>query len=182
MAAHPGYVPLTDFRQLVDAEHCDVLLDEVTGVADARESGGMPVQVRNLLVQLRRRGVVLRWTSPSFTFADVTIRRVTQAVTFSRGMMPVEREGSMWRDRRLFLWRTFDARDIPLDEMRVDASVRLREDGVRPLVRQWFWRPGSVVEQAYQTMDAVSTLGAVNLAGLCMACGGKRTHPRCSCD
>jgi hypothetical protein len=166
----------------MDAEHCDVLLDEVTGVADARESGGMPVQVRNLLVQLRRRDVVLRWTSPSFTFADVTIRRVTQAVTFSRGMMPVDRPGTLWRDRRLFLWRTFDARDIPLDEQRVDASVRLREDGVKPLVRELFWRPDSDAENAYDTSDSVATLGVANTAGMCLTCGGKRLHPKCSCD
>jgi len=182
LAAHPSFVRLGSFLDLMDAEHCDVLLDEVTGVADARESGGMPVQVRNLLVQLRRRDVVLRWTSPSFTFADVTIRRVTQAVTFSRGMMPVDRDGTLWRDRRLFLWRTFDARDIPLDEQRVDASVRLREDGVRPLVRELFWRPDSDAESAYDTSDSVATLGVANTAGMCLTCGGKRLHPKCSCD
>jgi len=182
LAAHPSYVRLSSFLDLMDAEHCDVLLDEVTGVADARESGGMPVQVRNLLVQLRRRDVVLRWTSPSFTFADVTIRRVTQAVTFSRGMMPVAKEGTLWRDRRAFLWRTFDARDIPMDEARVDASVRLREDGVKPLVRELFWRPGSVAESAYDTSDSVATLGVANNAGMCMTCGNKRRADPCRCD
>jgi len=174
-AAHPAYVPFTSFEQLMEAEHCDVLLDEVTGVADAREFQSMPVQVRNLLVQLRRRDVVLRWTTPAWAFADVTIRRVTQSVTVSQSYFPVDRpDGSLWRDRRGFVWRTYDARD--LDEF--DSHKR---DNLKSLVRQVFWRPGSFVEVAYDTRDQVLTLGALSEAGICMSCGGKRLHPKCSC-
>lgn len=182
MAAHPNYVPLTDFRQLLDVQHATVLLDEVTGAADARESMGLPVQVRNLLVQLRRRDVVLRWTSPSFMFADVTIRRVTQAVLFSRGFAAVQNEDSVWRDRRLFRWDCYDARDIPRDESSTDPQARLRDAGIRPLVRSWFWRPGSLAEGAYDTRDQVLTLGVANDAGMCVTCGGRRSAPRCSCS
>jgi hypothetical protein len=181
MAAHPSYVPLTDFRQLLDVEHATVLLDEVTGAADARESHGLPVQVRNLLVQLRRRDVVLRWTAPSFMFADVTIRRVTQAVLFARGFMPVPADGSVWRDRRLFRFDTYDSRDIPRDESSTSPQARLSDAGIRPLVREWFWRPGSLVERAYDTRDQVLTLGVHDSGGMCVTCGGRRTVPRCSC-
>jgi len=174
-AAHPLWVPFTDFRQLLEVEHCDVLMDEVTGVADAREFAGMPVQVRNFLVQLRRRDVVLRWTSPAWAFGDVTIRRVTQAATVCSAYLPKAAEGSLWRDRRAFVWRTYDARD--LDEF--DSAKRER---IRSYVRQVLWRPGSFVETAYDTRDQVLALGALNDAGLCMDCGGKRSHPRCSCD
>jgi len=174
-AVHPLWVPFVDFRQLLEVEHCDVLMDEVTGVADAREFAGMPVQVRNFLVQLRRRDVVLRWTSPAWAFGDVTIRRVTQAATVCSAYLPVASDDSLWRDRRAFVWRTYDARD--LDEF--DSAKRER---IRSYIRQLLWRPGSVVESAYDTRDQVLSLGALNDAGLCMDCGGKRSHPRCSCD
>ena len=32
-AAHPLYIPFKDYQQLLDARDCDVLMDEVTGVA-----------------------------------------------------------------------------------------------------------------------------------------------------
>lgn len=174
MAAHPWWIPLNDFRQLFDVEHADVLLDEVTGVADARESQGMPVQVRNLLVQLRRRDVILRWTSPAWAFADVTIRRVSQAATVCSSYFPTRDDSTMWRPRRGFVWRTYDARD--LDEF--DSHKR---EQIRSYVRQCYWGPGSPVFDAYDTRDHVLTLGAVNESGLCMDCGGRRSAPRCSC-
>lgn len=175
MAAHPFWIPLNDFRQLFDVEHCDVLMDEVTGVADAREHQGMPVQVRNLLVQLRRRDVILRWTSPAWAFADVTIRRVSQAATVCSSYFPTRSDSvSMWRPRRGFVWRTYDARD--LDEF--DSHKR---EQIKSYVRQCYWGPGSDVFRAYDTRDQVLTLGAVNEAGLCMDCGGRRSAPRCSC-
>lgn len=175
MAAHPWWIPLNDFRQLFDVEHADILMDEVTGVADAREHRGMPVQVRNLLVQLRRRDVILRWTSPAWAFADVTIRRVSQAATVCNSYLPVKGDGtSMWRPRRGFIWRTYDARD--LDEF--DSHKR---ENIRSYVRQAYWGPGSDVFRAYDTRDQVLTLGAVDESGLCMECGGRRTAPRCSC-
>jgi len=175
LAAHPLWIPLTDLRDIFDLRDCDVVLDEVQGVADSRAAMSMPVQFKNLLLQLRRRDVVLRWSTPDFSFADVAIRRVTQAVTICQGYMPVERPGSMWRDRRLFLWRTYDARDL-------DAFDAGKTDDLKPMVRQWFWRPGSIAESAYSTMSAVATMGVIDQAGMCLDCGGKRSHPRCSCD
>ena len=63
-AAHPSYEPLREWQQLLDAESCDVLLDEVTGVASSRESAGLPAPVANKLVQLRRADVVVRFSAP----------------------------------------------------------------------------------------------------------------------
>jgi hypothetical protein len=54
-AAHPLYVCFNEWEQLLEARGCDVLMDEVTGVASSRESQSMPAPVANKLVQLRRR-------------------------------------------------------------------------------------------------------------------------------
>lgn len=175
---HPCYRPLDDYRELLTAEHCDVLMDEVVGVASSRESAGMPTQVANLLVQLRRRDVVLRWTAPSWARADKIIREVSQAVTLCQGFLPkaVADSGSerLWRPRRAFYWRTYDASQF-------DEFTTHKKNTIRPLVRQVFWRPGSRAESAYDTLDAVLALGVATEAGLCMTCGGKRLHPKCSC-
>jgi hypothetical protein len=180
-AAHPLYVPFHDFRQLLTWRDGDVFMDEVTGIASSRESAGMPVQVANYLPQLRRRNVVLRWTSPAWARADKIIREVTQGVTVCSGHLAVRRETPpgqaprLWLDRRLFRWRTFDASAF-------DEYTRHAADRLRPMVSQWFWRPGSLAETAYDTFDPVLALGTASEAGLCMVCGGRRTHPKCGCD
>lgn len=179
-AAHPLYVPFRDYRQLLAFEGGDVLMDEVTGVASARESAGLPVQVVNFLVQLRRRDVLLRWTAPSWLRADKVIREVTQAVTDCAGYAAVtarrdDGTARLWRDRRLCRWETFDAFEF-------DEFSTHRRQTTRPLVRQWLWRPGSMAERAYDTLDPVLALGTATEAGMCMVCGGKRALPRCDCE
>lgn len=178
-AAHPLYVRLHDYRQLLDWRNGDIVLDEVTGVASSRESHGMPAAVANLLVQLRRRDVLLRWSTPRFARADKIIREVTTAVTDCAGTLAVYRSdeaGSrMWRDRRLFHWWTYD------DVAEFDEWSQGKADDAEPVVKQRFWRPGSVTETAYDTLDPVSSLGAANEYGLCLDCGGKRVQHRCEC-
>jgi hypothetical protein len=172
--SHPLCELYTDHRQLLTATGCDVLLDEVTGVASSRESAGLPVQVANRLVQLRRDDVVVRWTAPNYARADLIIREVTQAVTYCTGHLARRVDGRLWSQRRLFLWRTYDAREY-------DAFTANQRERIRPIARQWFWRPGAACEDAYDTLAQVSMVGVANQAGLCIVCGGKRTHPRCAC-
>jgi len=177
-AAHPLFIPLVDFSQLLDATNCDVLLDEITGVASSRESSSLPVQVVNMLVQLRRRDVTLSWTAPAWSRADKVLREVSQVVVECRGYMPVKRlseDGeSMWRDRRLFRWSAYDA--TAFDEW----SAGKRETAHK-LVGQWHWRPKGLAHSAYDTFDQVSSLGWAMESGLCMSCGGRRAVPRCEC-
>jgi hypothetical protein len=175
---HPGYIPFTDYRQLLDFRDGDVLMDEVTGVASSRESASLPAQVANYLVQLRRRDVLLRWTSPNWARADKIMREVTQGVTYCSGYFPkVRRDGvtdRMWRDRRLFFWRTYDA-------MAFDEFTAHKRESVKATARQLFWRPSSCAEDAYDTLDQVHSLGATVEGGLCISCGGRRSTPACSC-
>lgn len=181
LAAHPGWIPWTTWPQLLDVEHCDVIADEVTGVASSRDSQAMPGVIANALVQLRRRDVVLRWTAPSWTRADVIIRECSQAVTLCTGFLPVSvrsddetETARMWRHRRLFRWLTYDASLLD------DFAAGRRENFDR-WVFDLHWGPGSPAFDAFDTFDVVSSIGQVSDSGRCMHCGGRRSAPACSC-
>jgi len=201
MAAHPLYVPFTDWGQLLDGftppaladagdpddedypirdglwfRRLDVLMDEVTGVASSRESQSMPAPVANALVQLRRRDIIVRWSSPSWDRADKIIRQCSQAVTHCQGYMPVEDGDTdrLWRRRRLFKWKTYDA------QLFEDFTNGKREQSAPDLVN-WYWGPGSPVFGAYDTYDAVLAIGSVTEGGSCYRCGGSRPRPKCKC-
>jgi len=176
--AHPLWIPFTSWDQLLEAEHCDLLLDEVTGVASSRESMGMPAAVANTLVQMRRRDVAVRWSAPSWARADKIIRECSQAVCYARGYLPVaaqdENGDRIWRNRRFFKWSTYDATQFE------DFTVGKREQ-LRPLSVDWHWGPKSPVFAAYDTFDAVLSIGMVTDAGRCYTCGGSRRPHDCFC-
>lgn len=182
---HKLWIPLTSFQQLMQAKNCDVLLDEVTGVASARESAALPAQVANMLVQLRRRDLTLSWTTPSWSRADKILREVTTLVTVCRGHMPEKTvDAAMnreWRQKRLFRWTSFDATSF--DEWTTALSDRTRKRHADRVTAQWFWRPDSRAARAYRTYEDVAILGhSLSVGGACLSCGGRRTVPRCSCS
>ena len=177
-AAHPLWIPLVDWQQVLDARGLDLLLDEVTGAASSRESHALPAAIANKLVQLRRNDVVVRWSAPSWARADKIIRECSQAVTYCQGYMPkaVRDAGGerMWRNRRLFKWKTYDAMDFE------DFTVGKRQE-LRPLTVDWHYGPRSPAFMAYDTFDAVLSVGTVTDSGACYRCGGTRPRPKCSC-
>lgn len=176
--AHPLWVLLREWGQLLDARRVDVLLDEVTGVASSRESQSMPAPVANKLVQLRRADVVVRWSAPSWARADKIIRECSQALTFCTGHLSKAVEASedrQWRQRRLFKWRTYDA------HLFEDFTAGKREQ-LDTLTSDWHWGPRSPAFGAYDTYDSVSTVGTVTDAGRCYQCGGSRPVPKCRCE
>jgi hypothetical protein len=177
-AAHPGWVPFRSWDQLLDARGMDVLMDEVVGVASSRASAALPGAIEAMLQKLRHQDSVLRWTAPAWARADVIIRETTQVVTQCRGYMPVSTEDGqdrLWRPRRLFSWRTYDRQDF-------SEFTDGDRQSLKPLVKQWFWGPGSDGFRAYQTLGDVLSVGTVNDSGRCVVCGGRRTVPMCSCD
>lgn len=174
MAAHPLWTPFRDWSALLDAEHCDVLMDEVTGVASSRQGMSLPGPVANTLVQLRRRDVKLRWTAPSWSRADTIIRECTQVAVLCRGYMPRRVAGSAWRANRLLYARAIDARE--LDDL--TQGVRAR---AAAMVSAFMWIPSMPAKDAYDTLDQVLALPVVE-GGRCVACGGRRSVPACSCD
>jgi hypothetical protein len=179
--AHPLYVRFTDYGQLLSWRDGDILMDEVTGVASSRETSSMPVQVANYLVQLRRRNVALRWSSPAWGRSDKIIRECSQGATLCTAFFPKPApvdpktgQRAMWLQRRLFYARTYDP--TMMDEF--DAH---RADAIHPNARQYLWGPGSTAFRAYSTLDAVTALGWATESGMCMTCWGKRPIPKCTC-
>jgi hypothetical protein len=176
---HPQYVKLHRWRQLLEAEHTDVLLDEVQGVVSSRSHQSLPPAVLNLLLQQRRLDNVVRWSTPDYARADVVLRQVTQAVTYCRGYLPEPQRDPdnvrLWGSNRMFLWRTYDA--FAFDEF----TTSKREDLPRA-IRQVFWRPSHDTQRWYDTYDQVSTIEDVTEAGTCLTCGGHRRRPSCSCE
>jgi hypothetical protein len=169
---NPYYDRLKSFVQLLAVEHTDVM-DEVTGVASSRSSMSLPVQVENLVQQLRRRDARLLWTTPDYGNADLRIRSVTRGVVYCRGRFSVERRG-VWAQSRLFRWSLYDASEF-------DRFTAGKRERLVPAARQSFWRPGHIAERAYDTAAAVTQLGVASEGGICVNCGGRRSSPACGC-
>lgn len=184
---HPCYVPLVDYRQIVNASHCDILMDEVTGIASAREHAGMPSQLVNKLVQLRRADVRVRWSTPWFARADAVLREVTQAITVCTGSMgqsQTSEDGlAAWKSNRLFHWTTFDARKLK-DFENIDTNAVKDSNGkrIKPEASQWYYRTAnSRAASCYDTGEDVLRLTHLDDSGRCIDCGGNRARPKCSC-
>lgn len=184
---HPLWIPLgvregsdeNPYKALLEAEFCDVLFDEVTGIASSRESMSLPGPVANHLVQLRRRDVALRWTAPSWKRADTIIREVSQAVTLCMGFVKQSIQADdgtdrMWSSRRLFYWRTYDS--AAFEEWSTAKRERLPVQA-----RQLYRRDSSDAPRAYDTFDSVLSLSTPDDAGRCMDCNGHRARPKCVC-
>jgi hypothetical protein len=184
---HPLCDRLTEWRQVLDAEHCDILFDEVTGIAGARQSMGMPVAVQNILQQLRRRDVFLSWSAPNWARADSIIRGCTQLVTDCRGHLPDRSilkgpNPPAWIPKRLFKARSFSAVDFDEWTAAKGSQEKHAQTRMRAGIVHWWWGPGSRVFAAYDTYDSVSRVGEVLDGGRCANCGGSRPVQKCTCD
>lgn len=172
---HPLYRELSSFTQLVTIEHADVLFDEVAGIADASDSSSIPVAVTNWLHQLRKRDNRLRVTTPAYSRCAKPIRQVAQVVVDARAFFPEPSQaGRLWRPRRGMLYRAFDA--FAFEEYTASTKTR-----VKSLAGAAYWRPTGAAQSHYDTLGAVTQLGHVMEGGMCSACGGSRSRPRCAC-
>lgn len=181
---HRLYERLSEWHQVLDAEHLDLLFDEVTGIANAREHAGLPVQVQAILSKLRKVDVVMRLTAPAFARMDKVIREVCQAVVLCKGSFGKRPEGSLWRQNRLFWMKTYDARDLEeFSAQRANAqSPQAAAHAPRPQTTALMWGPRSLAFASYDTLGAVSRVGEVLDGGRCAHCGGKRAIPVCRCE
>lgn len=178
---HPLWIPLNDWTQVPEFRNGVLCLDEITGVADARETSSLPIQIANMFFQMRRAQVQLRWTTIDWTAADKRMRRATQTVSMCRGFLPKTVPGKVWKQKSLFRIQTFDARgfeDFTTAMNRTSAKQR-----PKPLHTEWVKLHGGLAEAitAYGSEMPVLTVGAATEAGMCMDCGGKRAMPRCKC-
>ncbi|MFC5432660.1 hypothetical protein ACFPJ2_03120 [Microbacterium suwonense] len=176
---YAGYVPFRRWDQLLSFEGGDVLMDEVIGIAASEQGKSLPKEVQLFLNQLRRRDVLLRWTAPAWSRANIVLREVTQAVTVCRGYLAkYENSGDgsrLWGNRRLFRWTTYDAMDF-------STWTDSKEGQLKGKANAWFWRPGSWAERSYDTFDSVDHVDTGE--GVCLHCGGERPklkRPVCTC-
>jgi hypothetical protein len=177
-APHPLYIPYTDHRQLLTmAEHCTLLFDEVLGLASTDASFGFPVQVSNVLMQLRRRDVILRWTAPQWVVANPKLRQVTRAVTHCKGMFPIPEAGRDWASNIFFMWKTYDAANF--ENFNIGTQNRILPETFETYLRT---RKHNLAESFYDSLAPVDVVEAINEVGMCMHCAGKRTIPTCKCD
>lgn len=178
---HPNFEPLTDWRDILYAKNCDILLDEVTGVASSRDFAALPAQLGNRMMQLRKAGCIIRWSTPNFARADVMLREVTRGVTVCKGYFREfirDENGELidpFGSSRVFHWVTYNGEDFDNFEASQTEKLKVR-------ARQWVYRsPKFAAAARYDTHEECLVLSHLDLTGSCTTCGGHRTKPKCSC-
>ena len=186
---HPRYTRLRDWIQVLEAEHAFLFFDEISGVAGSRESMGMPVDVQNILNQMRRKDCVLVWTAPSWARADSIIRSCTKLIVqtsghvkdYGRGSRSSDKAPKAWIPNRLFRWRAFDGDKVD-DWNKSKANQDAKHTTpLRAMFVLWYWGPGSRPFSSYSTMGEVTRVGVVLDGGRCSGCGGRKAVPLCKC-
>jgi hypothetical protein len=177
-----GFVPgnvhvLCDWSQILNAEHADILLDEVSAICSSRDTESLPPQMATLLQQLRKRDLVLRWTAPNWARADRIIRETTTALTICHGYFPKRQDNSEWPTRSFFIWKTYNAADYS-DFTSTNSTMKR----LKPLQTSLYLLSRHPAAQCYDTLSSVSTIGTVLMSGRCAVCGGRRRVPECTCD
>lgn len=180
---HPQFELFTSWEQLHDFRDGDVLLDEITGIMDARDQG-MPKHVRRLLPQMRRANVMVRWTAIDFDNSDRRLRQLSQAVVRCRGHVPnrklVRESGvtdavTMWAPNRLFVLTTFDSQTlIDSGDARMLTEEPDKKRRAKVLNREFVWGPKDLTFQCYNTLDSVSAVD-----NSCRVCGLKVVEKNC---
>jgi len=171
---HPSYVPLEDWRQVLEARDCDVLLDEVASIASSRDYQSLHSHVIARLNQLRKVGTKVRWSAPSWRRADTVLREITWAVNLCSGWLPArggDPEGLLWSPRQLFRVETYDVRDF-------DEWTAGKKEKARRAAKQWWIGPGSRVFDSYDTLAGVDLLTPYD-PDACPDCGRPRRREYC---
>jgi hypothetical protein len=181
LAAHPHYTPFTKWEQLLEWSFGDILMDEITGVADSSEHAAMPGMVANKLPQMRRDDVPVRITGLNWIRANKRLRESVNAVTRCRSSIPVRKDsefgkGRVFRPRRLSVQITYDAQSLPIDDQTEHAY-----DQADKICKGRLWIPGCEAITAYDTFSPVLHVGTVTDSGRCAYCAGNRRPAECSC-
>lgn len=171
---HPQWRPLESWDVLLEAENGLVWMDEVTGVLGARDTMGLPSEVLDRLVQLRRRNVRVVWTAPSWRHADTVLRSVTQRVFVVRAIVRTGGGIDQWPVTRLSRVTAWMPEDLSEDDGLPGKRAKATWKG-------WLMPAHSKWRNYYDTSAPVLRLGHVTARGTCSTCGGKRTVPACKC-
>lgn len=208
--AHPLYIPLTDYSQLPTFEHGDLILDEVGGAVASSTGDDIPMSVKAVLQEMRRKEVNIRWSAPSWARASKVLRECSLGVTVSQGKFAVRDSDEVeffGRHKREYMdpdtfrlvsdWcendelhthsagRTWGSRRMfstaTFDASQFDEWTAAKREKLKPVVRQIIWRPGHELETAYDTHAHVNKLGQVTDSGRCDTCMGYKARRKCEC-
>lgn len=180
LQSHDLYIRFTNWHQFLEFENGDIIMDEITGVADSADHAGLPHEVRNKFPQLRRADVAIRITGLSWARLNKRLREACLAVTRCRGAFPVpasEEFGAerIFRPKRMSIAGTYSCDDLPRDEITQAAF-----QGVRPIRSSRLWIPDCDARLAYDTFSPVDVVGHEDLSGPCLICGGARPRHKCA--
>jgi hypothetical protein len=180
---HPLYVPFRHWSQLDEWRDGPILLDEVTGVMDSRDSG-MPKKVRKQIPQMRRANSPVRWTGINWDNSDRRLRQLTQAFTVARGFLPNTKLGrvdgqeeavAMWLPNRLFMFTTYDASTLSQsDDSAQFSQDEAKKKKAKVKKRELVWGPNSLAFDCYNTLDSVDSID-----NSCPICQGRVPEKTC---
>lgn len=195
---------LRDHREIPELTNCLLILDEISAAFPSRGSHTMPPEIVRTLNQLRKVGVTVVWTAPSWKRADTVLREVTGRVILCRGYLGPKpkvcmdgdctepdctirrhqrRDPDGWSNQRLFRWVHYSTEMV--EEFRLGTvSETQGERKARAVYKEWYWRPrdGSGPQSMYDTLEPVQLMDHLDESGNCFSCGGKRTRKACKCD
>lgn len=180
--SHPGYLRFTEWWQFEEFERGDVIMDEITGVADSADHAGLPPEIKNKLPQLRRADVAVRITGLAWARVNKRIREGCLGLTRCVGRLPVPASNEFGQDRifrpkRMSVARTYNCEDLPVDD--ITESMYERVEVVK---KGRLWIPDTVSKDAYDTFESVDVVGWPDQSGTCGHCGGSRPRPKCTCS
>lgn len=162
---HPNFEQLEHWDQVARFQTGALLLDEVHGVMDSRDTA-MPKHIRRKLPQMRRNGVRVRWSGIDFDNLDRRLRQLTQAVVRCRGHFPIPQGPGaveMWAPNRAFVLTTFDAQSIAKSEdsaMFTEESAKKRK--ARVLHREIFFGSNLITGKKHIALSAYDTMAPVS--------------------
>lgn len=182
MHPHPAYIPLRNWVQVLEIRRANIVLDEITGVADSNQTTSLPPAIANVLPQLRRNEVALSYTSIDFMRTNVRIREMTRTINMCASFLPVtaygpDGEALLWKQRRLSKVQTYDAANLKSD-LGDKYAERLAESHIQTA---WHWIPDSAASRAYSTLEQVLHVGSLADTGRCVYCDGTRRAHECQC-
>ena len=175
-AAHPCYLPWTDWDQFMDMSFGVVVADEIMGVASATDRSDLPQRVMKRMQKMRHFDIRFRWTGPAWARADKTLSEITQSVTVCLGdkKVPAEDQRRAWRQARRIVADSYDVQEMV--DFREQSRARQGLVG-----RQKLWVPKCNARLAYDTFDRVFEVGASDLGGRCDDCGKRIRQEYCKC-
>lgn len=162
-------VPITSYRQLLEAENCTVLLDEVAAIFPSSESTAMGAELAIWLQAARHVGVTIRWTAPGWMRADNKLRLCTQVLVGVQGIGKRTLPGEFWPRPLLIMAGALDTATIKPDAP--PEKVLKRRIYVPQRLSGW---------GAYDTYASTPRIGSPPTGGACPDCGGRRKVEYCT--